>query len=92
MGAFAYFPTYTLGAMAATQIYETAAAQIPNLDDNIRAGDFKPLREWLRVNVHELGSLYETADELLVKVTGKPLDPRIFVAYLKSKYTSIYGL
>lgn len=92
MGAFAYFPTYTLGAMAATQIFETAKAQIPDLDANIRDGNFKPLREWLRVNVHELGSLYETADELLIKVTGKPLDPSIFVTYLKSKYAAIYGL
>lgn len=92
MGAFAYFPTYTLGAMAATQIFETAKEQLPDLDADIRAGNFKPLREWLRENVHELGSLYETADDLLVKVTGKPLDPSIFVSYLKSKYWTIYNL
>jgi carboxypeptidase Taq len=92
MGAFAYFPTYTLGAMAATQIFETAKEQIPDLDDKIRAGNFKPLKEWLNENVHALGSLYPTADDLLVKVTGKPLDPTIFVRYLKEKYTKIYNL
>ena len=92
MGAFAYFPTYTLGAMAATQLFETAKEQIPDLDESIRSGNFKPLREWLRVNVHELGSLYETADDLLEKVTGKPLDPSIFVSYLKNKYTAIYNI
>ena len=92
MGAFAYFPTYTLGAMAATQIFETAKEQLPDLDADICAGNFKPLREWLRVHVHELGSLYETADDLLVKVTGKPLDPSIFVSYLKTKYSTIYSI
>ncbi len=59
----AYFPTYTLGAMAATQIFETAKEHLPDLDADIRAGNFKPLREWLRVNVHELGSRYERGDE-----------------------------
>ena len=78
--------------MAATQIFETAKEHLPDLDADIRAGNFKPLREWLRVNVHELGSLYETADELLVKVTGKPLDPSIFVSYLKTKYSAIYSI
>jgi carboxypeptidase Taq len=92
MGCFGYFPTYAIGAMAATQIFQAAKEQIPNLDEDIRAGKFKPLREWLRVNVHELGSLYPTADDLLVKVTGKPLDPSVFIAYLKDKYTTIYNL
>ena len=41
---FGYFPTYLLGAMYATQIYQHAATQIPDLEAKIEAGDFKPLR------------------------------------------------
>ncbi|GBF90989.1 hypothetical protein Rsub_03844 [Raphidocelis subcapitata] len=43
-GLFAYFPTYMLGAMYAAQIYQKAAAEIPDLEAKIAAGEFKPLR------------------------------------------------
>merc|ERR1712187_198490 len=74
MGAIGYFPTYTLGAMSAVQIFEAAKKDLPDLDEEIAAGNFAPLREWLNKKVHALGSLYPTADDLLKVVTGKPLD------------------
>jgi carboxypeptidase Taq len=49
-------------------------------------------REWLRANVHEKGSLYASPDELLTAVSGKPLDPQIYVDYLKNKYSELYKL
>lgn len=91
-GYAGYFPTYTLGAMSAVQIFEAAKSQLPELDQQIARGEFAPLRAWLREKVHEVGSLYPTADELLEVVTGKPLDPSIFLRYLKEKYTKLYKL
>lgn len=91
-GGLGYFPTYSLGAMAAVQIYDAAAKELPGLDAAIEAGDFAPLRRWLNDKVHALGSLHPTADDLLVAVTGKPIDPSIFLAYLKKKYSALYGL
>jgi carboxypeptidase Taq len=91
-GLFGYFPTYTLGAMTAVQIYETAKEQLPSLEEDIKKGNFKPLKEWLNAHVHALGSLYPTADDLLVAVTGKPLDPQIFLTYIKKKYSAIYNI
>lgn len=91
-GLFGYFPTYTLGAMSAVQIYETAKEQLPSLEKDIEEGNFKPLKEWLNKKVHSLGSLYPTADDLLVAVTGKPLDPQVFLTYLKNKYSNIYNI
>lgn len=91
-GLFGYFPTYTLGAMSAVQIYETAKEQLPTLEQDIENGNFKPLKEWLNKHVHTLGSLYPTADDLLVAVTGKPLDPQIFIRYIKKKYSAIYNI
>ena len=58
----------------------------------INIGEFQPLREWLRTNVHETGSLYASPDELLMAVTGKPLDPTIYITYLQKKYTELYNL
>jgi hypothetical protein len=48
--AHRYFPTYSLGAMFATQIYASAKKDIPGLEDKLRAGEFKPLkvRVWTR--------------------------------------------
>lgn len=43
-GAFAYFPTYSLGAMFATQLMEHARTVLPGLDDQLAAGNFAPLR------------------------------------------------
>ena len=38
------------------------------------------------------GSVHVSADDLLLEVTGKRLDPSVFVSYLRSKYAAIYGL
>jgi hypothetical protein len=43
-GLFGYFPTYSLGAMYACQIYEHAKQQLPDLEQQVAAGNFKPLR------------------------------------------------
>jgi carboxypeptidase Taq len=84
-GAFGYFPTYTMGALAAAQIYAAAQAAVPGVQDSIARGEFAPLMEWLRQNVHGRGSLLSTRD-LLVEATGKPLETEAFKAHLKARY------
>jgi Zn-dependent M32 family carboxypeptidase len=78
--------------MFAAQIYAAAAKALPDLDAQLAAGDFKQLREWLRKQVHERGSLDASGDELMVAVTGAPLDPSIYLEHLKSKYRKLYKL
>ncbi|KXZ50633.1 hypothetical protein GPECTOR_15g317 [Gonium pectorale] len=92
MGAFGYFPTYTLGALYAVQLYDAAARELPGLEDKIRAGEFAPLRAWLREKIHQVGSLPANGDELMAAVTGSPLDPSVFLSYAKAKYGKLYGL
>ena len=84
-GAFGYFPTYTLGAMMAAQLFAAAEAALPEIPEAIGRGDFAPLLGWLRENVHGHGSLHE-ADALLTRATGKPLDPKVFEAHLQRRY------
>jgi len=90
--AFGYFPSYTVGAMMAVQLLGAARQALPDLDAQVEKGEFVPLREWLRVNVHEVGSLYASLDELLVAVTGRPLDVDGYVEFLRAKYAPVYGL
>ena len=84
-GAWGYFPTYTLGAMAAAQLFAAAKAAVPEIPDAIGRGDFAPLMAWLKDKVHAQGARY-TTDELLEQATGKPLDPEVFKAHLKTRY------
>jgi carboxypeptidase Taq len=84
-GAFGYFPSYTLGAMAAAQLMKAARAAVPGLDEALGHGDMAPLLAWLRVNVHGKGSLLGFQD-LLRAATGKPLDPADFMEHLTARY------
>jgi len=92
VGAIGYFPSYTLGAMMAVQFYNEAKKQIPDLESKISKGEFGPLKDWLNQKVHQVGSLYASPDELLIAVTGKPLDAGCFMEYLQEKYSKLYSL
>ena len=84
-GAFGYFPSYTLGAMAAAQLMAAARRAVPSLDAALAQGDHGPLLAWLRANVHGQGSILGFND-LLRQATGKPLDPADFEAHLTARY------
>lgn len=84
-GAYGYFPSYTLGAMAAAQLMNAARAASPGLDEALGQGDAAPLLGWLRTHVHGQGSLLGFQD-LLRAATGKPLDPGDFTAHLTRRY------
>ena len=47
-GNWGYFPTYTLGALIAAQLFEVGEGDIPDLMQAIAAGEFAPLLGWLR--------------------------------------------
>jgi carboxypeptidase Taq len=84
-GGFGYFPSYTLGAMAAAQLMAACRRATPDLDAALAQGDLSPLISWLRANVHGKGSLLGFND-LLREATGKSLDPADFEAHLTSRY------
>ena len=84
-GAFGYFPSYTLGAMAAAQLMMAARRAVPELDAALGQGDLGPLLGWLRANVHAHGSRLGF-NALLTAATGKPLDPAYFQAHLTARY------
>ncbi|MTJ83920.1 MAG: carboxypeptidase M32, partial [Telmatospirillum sp.] len=86
-GLIGYFPTYTLGAMTAAQLFDAAKRSVPGLLEAIGRGDFRPLLGWLRTHVHSRGSLIGT-DELLTAATGRPLDSAVFKSHLTNRYLS----
>lgn len=84
-GAFGYFPTYTLGALAAAQLFAAARRQDTAIEAGIAKGDFAPLLRWLRTHVHGQGSVAST-DEILSRATGASLGTEAFRAHLHQRY------
>ena len=74
-----YFPTYALGNVVSVQLWERAEADLGDLDEQFERGEFAPLREWLRENVHRHGRAF-TPQELLQRVTGSSMDPAPYLA------------
>ena len=86
-GAFGYFPSYSLGAMAAAQLMATAMRQTQGMKTSMELGDLSPLMTWLRTHIHARGSVMGF-NELLAEATGKPLDPEYFLTHLRQRYLS----
>jgi carboxypeptidase Taq len=84
-GAWGYFPSYTLGAIAAAQLFDAACRADPDLLAELSRGEFGPLRRWLRTHVHAQGSLLGR-DELLASATGRPLEIQAFRRHLRRRY------
>jgi carboxypeptidase Taq len=89
-GAFGYFPSYTLGAMAAAQLMQAAREQVPGLDEAFGRGDLSLLLAWLRVHVHGVGSRLGF-NAILEGATGRKLDPLAFQAHLRRRYLNAAG-
>lgn len=86
-GLFGYFPSYLIGAAAAAQLMEAARRAMPALDSDLAVGEFLPLREWLRVQLHEAGSSCDAAT-LIARATGQLLSGAALVRHLHRRHVS----
>jgi carboxypeptidase Taq len=90
-GLIGYFPTYALGNMIAGQLWQQVHLDLPDIEQQIAAGDLSGLRGWLLENVHRHGSKFRT-DELLERVIGGSIEVGPFVSYLQQKLSDVYGV
>ena len=90
MGAFGYFPSYTLGNIYSAQMFDTFTQAYPDWTKDIEGGNFTPLLQWLRSNIHLHGRRY-TGPELIQTVTKQPLSTAPYLSYLTKKYSAIYN-
>ncbi len=90
-GLVGYFPTYSLGNLYASQIFDAANAQLGDLDTMFQAGDFAPLKNWLNVEVHRSGQCL-SGPQLGKRVTGVELSHEALMNHLQAKLVPIYGL
>ncbi|MCG7845109.1 MAG: carboxypeptidase M32 [Methanomassiliicoccales archaeon] len=89
-GSFGYFPSYALGNIYSGMFLDKMNKDVPSWRKGVRQGQFSPVLQWLRENVHSKGDLYDPAD-LIKEVTGKELTIAPFLKYLERKMSRIYG-
>lgn len=84
-GAFGYFPSYTIGAIAAAQLFAAAEKTSPGIREELGRGTFTELRRFVDREVHQHGARYDT-NGILTRATGRPLDVDAFLAHVRRRY------
>ena len=83
-GLMGYFPSYALGHLISAQISETFEQEHGSIQALISNGDEAKLQSWLGTTVWPLGRSVN-GEELVERVTGRPLSAEPFLAYLRTK-------
>ena len=91
MGAFGYFPTYTLGNLYAAQLLKSMGEELGDINTIIQSGDWSSILEWLQDRIHLKGSTLSPS-ELITKATGSEPSPEPFLQYVEEKYGKLYSL
>lgn len=85
------FPGYTIGNVVSAQLFARVREVMPDLDDQIAAGEFGNLHTWLRENLYQYGRKF-LPNELAVRITGKPIGVQDWANYVRRKFGELYGL
>ncbi|MEO0511495.1 MAG: carboxypeptidase M32 [Planctomycetota bacterium] len=88
-GLVGYFPTYTLGNLYASQLWEAMGRSI-DLPAAVAAGEFGPLLAWLREHIHAHGRRYSAA-QLCERATGEPLSAEPLLRHLDAVVRESYN-
>ena len=89
-GLFGYFPSYLLGHLVSAQLSEAMTATIGSPEEYVRRGDLSVMLGWLRDNVHPIGRALN-AEQLVEKVSGRPLSSDPFLNYLEAKLDRLFS-
>jgi len=88
-GGIGYFPTYALGNVISLQIWAAVTRGLPDLGEQMEAGELRELAAWLRDNLYSLGRKL-TPKETIERLTGSPtIDPQPYLAYLREKLAAL---
>jgi carboxypeptidase Taq len=87
-GLMGYFPSYALGHLISAQLSETFEREQGSIQNLISAGEEHKLQAWLSKTVWPLGRSVN-AEELVEKVTGRPLSAMPFLTYLRTKLSEL---
>ena len=86
-GAVGYFPSYTLGALNAAQLFASMTKTLPTVMKDIEALKLDSVFEWLNTHIWAKGS-YLSYDELMTEATGETLNASYFLDHVRQRYLS----
>ncbi len=84
-GAVGYFPSYTLGAMTAAQLFAAMSKAVPDAVEHIAKLELEPVFDWLANHIWQQGSALRY-DELMTEATGETLNSNYFLEHLRNRY------
>jgi carboxypeptidase Taq len=84
-GSFGYFPSYTMGAINAAQLFSAIQKEYNDWEKRLACGDVSFVRSWLGKNIWEKASSMDSQD-MLLQATGEGTNPAHFISHLKSRY------
>ena len=84
-GAFGYFPSYTIGAVNAAQIFTKIKEEHPDWQDRFKRGDVQFVRDWLFDKIWSKGCDLES-QELMQSATGSGTDADALIGHLEARY------
>ncbi len=90
-GYIGYFQNYVLGNFYDGHYYDAMRKDIPDIDDQIRRGEFSNIVGWQRDHVQKFGRMYTPA-ELLKRIDGEELNASHYIKYIETKYSEIYKI
>lgn len=90
-GYICYFQSYVLGNCYDGHFLYAMKKEIPDLEDQVRRGDFSRILEWNVEHIHRFASM-KTPRQVLWDAAGEELSAGRYLQYLKDKYTEIYRL
>ncbi len=90
-GMIGYFPTYSLGNFFSAATTEEYRSDDPDWEKHLRRGDFTPYNDWMKVHIHQTG-MNDTLQELVQRITGKPLSIDAWKRHIMSRVGPVYGI
>jgi carboxypeptidase Taq len=88
-GNFGYFPTYAIGSIYASQLFNKLEKEIPTIKNEIENGNFSNIVKWLKLNIYNKGRM-KNSEEIIKNICGENLNSEVYLNYLKNKYYEIY--
>ncbi len=87
-GLFGYFPTYTLGNLAAARLEQALASDIPDLWGHVERGEFGVVLDWLREKVHHRAKLV-SGDQIVLDACGEGDSVEALMSHLRGKLAAL---
>jgi carboxypeptidase Taq len=84
-GSFGYFPSYTMGALNAAQLFHAIKNDFRGWDKTLAGGDVGFIRRWLQEKIWSKASFFDS-QHIISQATGSETDPADFFEHLEERY------